>query len=164
MLLKKSYPQVDGQHDPAITGQLVTPATSEFVQVINVGDHWACLSTIGIRTPGTIKIYDSTYIKPSTIAVEHACRMLHHIGKVITFISVKVQKQVGGSDCGLFALAYATDLCYGLDSAYQQYDQGKMCQHYVHCLENKNVTPFPNTDKPVPFHLDTETINVPNLI
>ena len=34
MLLKKSFPQVDGLHDLAITGPLVTPATIEFVQVI----------------------------------------------------------------------------------------------------------------------------------
>ena len=32
-------------------------------------------------------------------------------GSKVTFINEKVQRQVGGSDCGLFSLAFATDLC-----------------------------------------------------
>ena len=47
ILLKTSFPHVDGLQDPAVRGPLVIPATSEFVQVINVGGHWVCISTIG---------------------------------------------------------------------------------------------------------------------
>ena len=38
-------------------------------------------------------------------------------------------------------LAYATDLCHGLDPAFQRYYQRTMRQHYVQCQENKNITP-----------------------
>ena len=97
-------------------GSLVVPATSEFVQILNTGSHWVCLSTIS-TTPGTgtVKIFDSMYQKPNSIAVEHACRMLMYPGSKVTFINEKVQRQVGGSDCGLFSLAFATDLCHGLE-------------------------------------------------
>ena len=46
---------VDGLHDPAVRGALVTPAASEFIQIINVGRHWVCLSNIGVR------VFDSLY-------------------------------------------------------------------------------------------------------
>ena len=74
ILLKKQFPLVDGLCDPAIRGHLVDPATSEFVQIINVGGHWLCLSTIGVSHPGTVSVFDSLFIKPNAIAVEHACQ------------------------------------------------------------------------------------------
>ena len=46
-LLKRDFPMVDGLHDPAVRGASVTPAASEFIQIINVGRHWVCLSNIG---------------------------------------------------------------------------------------------------------------------
>ena len=36
-LLKRDFPMVDGLNDPAVRGALVTPAASEFIQIINVG-------------------------------------------------------------------------------------------------------------------------------
>ena len=154
LLLKKDFPYVDGLHDPAIKGSLVVPATSEFIQILNTGSHWVCLSTIS-TTPGigTVKIFDSMYQKPNSIAVEHACRMLMYPGSKVTFINEKVQRQVGASDCGLFSLAFATDLCHGLDPVHLKYDQGAMRQRYVNCLENGAMVPFPRTTRRVPFHL-----------
>lgn len=152
ILLKKQFPLVDGLCDPAIRGHLVDPATSEFVQIINVG-HWLCLSTIGVSHPGTVRVFDSLFIKPNAIAVEHACQMLLHAGDTVTFINEKVQKQIGSADCCLFALEFATDLCQGLDLTTQRYDQALMRQHYVTCLESAKVTPFPKTIRRVPHHV-----------
>ena len=100
---------------------------------MHTGSHWVCLSAIS-TTPGTVKIFDSLYHKPSPIAVEHACRMLMYPGDTVMFMNEKVQREVGSNDCGLFSLAFPTDLCHGLDPAIQRYDQGFMQQHYVDCL------------------------------
>lgn len=150
LLLKKDFHHVDGLHDSAVKGSLVVPATPEFVQILKTGSHWVYLSTI-LTTPGTgtVKIFDSTYQKPNSIAVEHAPRMLIYPGSKVAFINEKFQRQVGASDCGLFYLAFATDLCHGLDHI--KYDQGAMRQHYVNCLENGAMVPFPRT-RNVPFH------------
>ena len=45
-MLKKQFPFVDGLHCPSIKGVLVIPASSEFIQILNVGRHWVCMSTI----------------------------------------------------------------------------------------------------------------------
>ena len=47
----------------------------------------------------------------------------------VTFMNEKVQEQVGSSDCCLFALAFANDLCHGLDPINQKYDQRFMREH-----------------------------------
>ena len=144
ILLKEKFPFVDGLCDPAVKGELVVPAVSEFVQVINTGSHWVCLSTIS-AIPGTIKIYDSLFIRPSPIAIDHSCRLLMHTGNQVTFLNEKVQKQTNTNDCGLFALAFATDLCHGIDPVSQCYHPQHMRDHYVHCLDSQAMVPFPKT-------------------
>ena len=42
VLLKREFPMVDGLHDPAVTGPLVVPAISEFIQIIK------CWETLGV--------------------------------------------------------------------------------------------------------------------
>ena len=160
ILLKRAFPLIDGLNDPAQIGPLVVPAMSEFVQIINIGAHWVSLCTISC-IPGVVKVYDSLYRKPNNVVIEHACRMILHRGPEVTFVYEKVQKQLGSSDCGLFALAFATDLCHGLDPAKQSYNQEMMCRHFVSCLEKGKMTPFPNTAKRVPFHLAMQKTKVP---
>ena len=155
ILLKQKFPLVDGLRDPVIVGALVTPAISEFVQIINTGSHWVCLSTIA-TSPGTVKVYDSLYQNVSAVAIDHSCRMLLYTGSTVTFSNERVQKQTNSNDCGLFALAFATDLCHGLDPTVQSYDQDKMRKHYINCLDLHNMVPFPRTSRWVPYHAITK--------
>ena len=161
LLLKKELPFLDGLNDTTITGSHVVPARSDFVQIVNTGSHWVCLSTIATRpASATVRIFDSLYLKPSSIAIKHACRMMMFPGDQITLINEKVQRQVGINDCGLFALAFATDLCHGLDPVNQKYEQKSMRQHYVRCLENGAMVPFPKTTRRVPFHISCNKSSV----
>ena len=64
-----------------------------------------------------------------------------------TSITLKVEKtqfQKGGSDCGLFAIAFATDLCHGNNPASYRYDPDKLRSHLLECLRLKKMTPFPS--------------------
>lgn len=40
VLLKQKFPFVDGLEATSIIGPLVSPAFSEFIQVVNTGNHW----------------------------------------------------------------------------------------------------------------------------
>lgn len=131
-LLKMKFPMVDGLVDPAIIGNLVTPATSEFVQIINTGLHWVCISTLSCPV-GVIKVYDSLFGKPNIKAVQHACRTLLHRGKSVQIINEKVQKQQGSNDCALFSIPFATTLCHGNNPTTTRYDQKAMRNHLVNC-------------------------------
>ena len=73
-LCKAKFPYLDGLNDPGILkGDLVTPALTEFFQIINTGRHWVCLGTIGC-TNSHVKVYDSMRTSPSCTA--HGGRLL----------------------------------------------------------------------------------------
>ncbi|CAF2786046.1 unnamed protein product [Rotaria sp. Silwood2] len=58
-----------------------------------------------------------------------------------------VQQQVGGNDCGLFALAFATSLCYSDSPPLLFYHQMSLRNHYVKCIESNTIQPFPSKFK-----------------
>ncbi len=56
---------------------------------------------------------------------------------------VKIQKQVGGNDCGLFAIANAHALCTGKDPACIRWDQRNMRTHFAECMHTQCIQFFP---------------------
>ena len=56
------------------------------------------------------------------------------------------QKQSGGTDCGLFALAAVTAIAFNIDPSVLKLKQEVMRQHLVTCLHNQKVTLFPKDD------------------
>ena len=61
----------------------------------------------------------------------------------ITVQYIDVQWQSGGTDCGLFALVFATSLCSGQNPAATSYYQGQMRTHLLNVLSSENIQPFP---------------------
>ena len=57
----------------------------------------------------------------------------------------RVQMQLNSVDCGVYAIAFLTDLCYGKDPASCQYAPTEIRNHLVTCFENGHMTPFPST-------------------
>ena len=54
-----------------------------------------------------------------------------------------LQKQVGGTDCGLFAIAVATAIAHGKDPSQSQFKQNQIRDHLLNCFKNKYITLFP---------------------
>ena len=61
----------------------------------------------------------------------------------IAFKVRRIQFQKGSADCGLFAIAYATDLAFGNAPASFQYEQGALRAHFLDCISNNKLVPFP---------------------
>jgi len=64
---------------------------------------------------------------------------------LVTFENV--QQQVSGNDCGLFALAFATSLCFKDVPSVMFYDQISLRDHYVKCIENNEIQSFSSKPK-----------------
>ena len=98
--------------------------------------------------PGVVNIYDSM---PNCALYSrtkrHIACILMTREKSIKVQFIDVQIQSGGSDCGLFALAFATSLCFGDDPATLNYIQHDLRRHVFECLENRNITPFPTRQR-----------------
>ena len=63
--------------------------------------------------------------------------MLHTLRPRMTMTKVRVQQQVGGPDCGLFAIAFAMAFVNGQDPAALPFDQGVVRKHLRLCLQRK---------------------------
>ena len=67
------------------------------------------VSTIGCQ-PGEIKVYDSLY---DDVDVTIKNKLEKTFACKLHYIIPRLQKQQGVKDCGLFAVAFATNLAHG---------------------------------------------------
>ena len=60
------------------------------------------------------------------------------------FITLKVRLDHQTVDCGVFAIAFATDLAFGLNPASHHYEQDELRPHFIECLKSEQMAPFPS--------------------
>ena len=75
---------------------------------------------------------------------------MHTPESILTVNVVNVTFQEGGSDCGLFAIAMAYDLCAGVDPVSRKYQQEQIRSHLHSCISSKQLKPFPRQAQDVP--------------
>lgn len=124
--------------------------TSEGVQILHQStNHWVCVSTIGCP-PNTAYLYDSMLCSKSRLPVKTTkdiASLLHVSSDVIDIRVPQSRIQQGSNDCGLFALATATSLCYGIPPCKVLWEQSKMRSHLKSCFQSSKMTPFPGSQK-----------------
>ena len=97
--------------------------SKEFVQVLHDGhNHWLTISTVA-APPSTILVYDSMYPSAGQATKRQAASMMMVAEPKLTLHFADVHMQAGGSDCGVFALALTTAICFGHSPGKFQFDQ-----------------------------------------
>ena len=113
--LRKVYPGVEGVQRPTLGPcRNFNQVNGEFSQILHTGDkHWVCVASVGCGD-GTVNLYDSLY--RGIIYSEAEDQVINLVGQAncIGIQVVPVQQQQNGSDCGVFAAAFATCLDYGI--------------------------------------------------
>ena len=71
--------------------------------------------------------------------------------KLIYLVFPDVHHQCNQSDCGLFALAFASSVCQNVDPVTTSYDQKCFHFHFLKCLDNNLFEPFPCSPKKQPL-------------
>ena len=161
-LLKEMYPHISGLQSTVLAQKYaLLPQPDEFLQILNVhGNHWVLLSTIGCP-PATINVFDSLHGTLSPTAQRVVADLLQCKEAQIIIRYMDVQWQCNGCDCGLFALANATALCAGIEPTSVTFEQAKMRKHFLACLEENSMMPFPIRGKRrrvSPARIDTVNI------
>ena len=119
----------------------------DFVQILHNGeDHWFTISTLGLPS-GHVSIYDSLYQTCTDHAIDQICSIIFTPNNAVHLHFIDVDKQTNSSDCGLYAIAYATGLCCGADICSTKYDMVVMRQHLLECLKSERMTEFPSSDR-----------------
>ena len=116
----------------------------DFVQCLNIKDnHWITVSAAS-SIPDTINVYDSLNGTLTEPLKQIIADLMHSAGKQITVQYASVQYQKGSQDCGLFAIAFACEICFGKDPSSVTFVQSTMRQHLIEGLEQGNILPFPS--------------------
>ena len=98
-------------------------------------------------SPNTIKIYDSLNqscpVEPTRAKLmkQLCCLVGPDNSLIVEWVDVK--KQVGGSDCGLFAIANAAALCDGSYPEEGDWQQHLMRPHLIACFSTGTMATFP---------------------
>ena len=144
LMLKAKYQYINGLQSVLLAEKLaLIPQPDEFLQLLNDhNNHWILISTIGCP-PTTVNVYDSLHGTLSPKAQRVVADLIQSQVAYVTIQYVDVQWQSNGYDCGLFALANATALCDGTDPSTLSFDQSKMRQHFLACIEKNNLQQFP---------------------
>ena len=117
--------------------------SGEFVQILHTrNSHWVCVSSLGC-VHGEVNLYDSLY--HNVIDEEVKSQVSNLVGPTnFTGLNViPVQQQRNGSDCGIFAAAFATCLVFGVSPDRVQFDVSKMRSHLYSCIKNGTLELFP---------------------
>ena len=100
------------------------------------------MSNVGCKN-GTVSIYDTFFsvLIPSIIPI--IANLTVTSLDILTIQMVDVEKQCNGSDCGVFAVSIAHDLCAGFDPGNVKYDHKNIRSHLATCLEDTSFHRFP---------------------
>ena len=161
-ILRKQY-GITGLQDVTMLQTLsMDVQPGEFVQILNVASsHWVTISTIGCKA-GTVHVYDSGGKHMSYRNKEQIASLLFTELSIIQIEFMNVQIQYGSSDYGLFAVAFATSLCEGIDPTTCIYCQPNMRRHFLACINNGEMKPFPTARirRPITKPAKSEEITV----
>ena len=127
-ILTNQYPMLRGFHNTLFGANLSFPITKPpFIQILHVhNDHWITVETVTINF---VRVYDSLYNSTDISTQMQIAALIHTPDPVIELDIQQTQFQVGSSDCGLFSIAYATNLTYGNNPAAYRYKQELLRSH-----------------------------------
>ncbi|KAG1653542.1 Gypsy retrotransposon integrase-like protein 1 [Nymphon striatum] len=140
--------------EPKFGGYMPSDSSS-FVQIVNVNrNHWSVVSNLSSEAGSQGKVvqyYDSLLVGankrcvPFSVCQVAASTLFCQSSEKITVDVMDCQKQSGGNDCGLFAVAHATALCFGMDPSLFQWKQDQMRSHLKKCISSGRIEMFPHT-------------------
>ena len=152
-LLADDFPSIGGLQSTCIYAvESCTNAISRsesFIQILNVGGlNWVTISNVNCPAD-TLNVYDSMNFKlnrhDNERFLEQLSAMIKTPNSSFTVLRPQIQQQTGGNDCGLFAVAIATSLCFGDDPQGQFYYQAKMRDHLASCYLSGKMKRFPSS-------------------
>ena len=86
------------------------------IQIVNCKrrNYWIVATTLNCQL-GEVRVYDSLF-QYCDKETEHAIVNLFQLGsEKLKIMVAQSQKQKGGTDCGVFAIAFATALAFGIN-------------------------------------------------
>ena len=134
--VKKQFPHLNGFQPTVLQTKKVNgkPLPNHLQVVHSHGDHWVVSSDVD-HNGDEVKVSDSVFQTVDESTSEIIGYLFH--GAKINLVDL--QKQKGGADCGVCAIAIA----YAIDPSTLTFQQAPMRKHLVKCYVEKHITTFP---------------------
>ena len=148
VLLKGQFgSDIAGWQSPLLgqVAQFKTVIDKPFLQTMHISNHWILVSNMPYnKESNNIYIYDSLLTSISDSIVNTVCSFFKwRATDPLNFDMVNLQRQTNSYDCGVFCVAFATELAYGGDPAKCSWYLSRMRSHLIQGLENQKLQPFP---------------------
>ena len=141
-LLRSQFPSINGLV-PTMDQYSKQPSDSgsNQLQVFHCQQrhHWIAASSIGCHDNSSVNIFDSVFTSLDSCSID----LIKNHFPSRTIKVQPFQKQLGGKDCGLFAIAAITAIAHGEDPSQLTFIQNEMRKHLFTCLKNNCMTTFP---------------------
>lgn len=125
------------------------PPQQRFIQIINVkNNHWITVSNIDVKNNKygltSVQVYDSGLGKRlNTFTTKSLCSLMKCPKEKLTIEMMNVEGQSNAFDCGIHAIACATELAFGCDPCLCSWEKG-MREHLISCFINGQISRFPS--------------------
>ena len=138
LLILQQFPHMSGLQTPVLQQSLAFQVHSgEFVQIVNIrNNHWCVISTVGCDE-GVVNVYDSMYASLTSSTVRIIASLMYSSTSQLTIRMMDVGRQSNSSDCGVLAIAFAYDVCCGIDPCKRKYDHKSIRPHLAKGLPLK---------------------------
>ena len=108
------------------------------------GIHWVCVSNIECSHNNQVKLYDSLYSGIAPFTREQIGALLFNQDSDVTEICVPpVDQQTNRTECGVFAIAFATALCYNMDPTLLKFNRRAIRAHFLDSLKMDILVCYP---------------------
>ena len=147
-LLKKQFPKLNGLASTLYQEKktiLSEASVQNKLQIIhcNSRHHWIVASTLNCPL-GEVKVYDSIFYNCDQVTEVIIANLFQCSPKKVRVKVARSQKQKGGSDCGVYAIAFAVAGTLGINPSKLKLKQESMRAHLVSCLNEECFTQFPS--------------------
>ena len=143
-LLSKQFPDIEGLGHTLFQSRQPIKSISNGLQIVfDQENHWPWIVASSLACDRhTIQVYDSLY----SVIDEASKKVIQNLFERsrTKIVQVNVQKQLGGDDCGLFAIGISTALLYDIDVTMIQFHQCEMRHHLHDCFNAGVLSPFPS--------------------
>ena len=113
-------------------------------------NHWVTASSPTESGTSVVYLYGSLQKESlNKNLIKQIARLRKSEDAKLRIISKAVQQQGNRNDCGIFAIAFATDIAYNHKPEQRTYKQSVIRKHLLAQLENETMTPFPQQTKQV---------------
>ena len=153
-LLAEQYPLLKGFENTTL-GPLreFSVFDGPFVQILHNGkNHWICCTNLNpndwrVGKCDEVWCYDSLYSGVTKSTKKQIAQFLNIEGEELKIHICPVQQQTGGTDCGAFAIAFATSLAGHENPSVINYKQNQLRRHLLACFKEGKMKKFPKNDE-----------------